>query len=175
MPQTGRPGPRSVVLAITLGTALSVTLALGVWASSGASPGTAAAVPHASSTGTDAAVPATASPGAAAQLRSMDPAAVDQLAAGEEAAARAGTTPSKVAGGTWLIGDAGTYLVGRRATAGTYESAAPTGGRTCRWAVVGTDGDTLRSGSSTSRSVVTIHKTDGFFQTKDCPSWHKVS
>jgi len=39
----------------------------------------------------------------------------------------------------------------------------------------GTKSDILGAGSSTSRIVVTIQKTDGFFQTKDCANWHKIS
>src|SRR4051794_30920445 len=180
-----RVGIRSALLVTAVAVGLSLTLALGMWTSSGASPPTAGGVIHTSSNGTGVEQPrpgsgvlpsgATSSPAVGERLRSMAPTALDTLVASEEAAARQGSSPSKTAEGTWLIGAVGTYLVGRGATPGTYESAAPAGGRTCRWVVAGKNGGTLRSGSSKTRSLVTIHKTDGFFQTNDCSNWHKTS
>jgi len=185
MPQTRRVGNRSVLLATATGILLSLTLALWVWASAGVAAPSQASPRRTSSTGTGAQelrpgsgdLPSggPTSLGGADQLRSMDPAALDRYVASEEAAPRGGPSPSKAAKDTWLVGQVGTYLVGRGISAGTYESAGAKEGKICRWGVTGTKGDSLRSGSSSSRTVVTIHTTDGFFQTQDCSNWHKTS
>lgn len=185
MPQMGRSGTRTVLLATALAMGLSLTLAFGVWASTGASTRSQVGLPRPSSTGIGAEEVPTgtggtpgsgpASPALADQLHTMDATSVDRYAASEEAAARGGPNPSAAAKGTWLIGKVGTYLVGRGVAPGTYESAGASAGKTCRWGVTGTDSHTLKSGSSSKRTVVTIDKTAGFFQTQDCSNWHKIS
>lgn len=185
MARMGRSGTRSMLLATAVSMGLSLTLAVVVWSSTGDAARSQAGPPRPSSTGIGAAVVPTGtggvprggptSPGGADQLRRMDPASVDRYAAGEDATARGGPSQSAPAKGTWLVGEVGTYLVGRGVSPGRYESAGPRAGHVCRWGVTGTNGDTLRSGSGGTRTVVTIHKTDGFFQTQDCSNWRKIS
>lgn len=185
MPQARRAGTRTVLLAAALVVGLSSMLAIAVWASAQGTPtgrvGTAPAqtpAPFAADLPPlrGGSVPvAPTSAGVAQQLHTMDLKSLDKAVASEEAAVRQASSPSRVAGGTWLIGEVGAYLVGRRATPGTYESAAPAAGKTCRWAVADINGNTLRSGSSRTRTSVVIRKTDGFFQTTGCANWHKIS
>jgi len=159
-------------------------LALGVWTST-RSPSVAVPilrVPAASAGGRGLAasrnglpVGAAPSPTTAAQLHSMDPAALDRQVAEEEAGARQAQGRTAPAKGSWLVGEAGTYLVGRGVFAGTYASAGASQGKVCRWGVSGSDGTTDRSGSGKGRVVVTIRTVDGFFETSNCSNWHKIS
>jgi hypothetical protein len=183
MSQMGRSRARPTMLAIAL--ALGLSLTLGVWASSGASTRSQVGLTAPTSSGIRAGgVPTGAghptrdaprpSPGLADQLHGMDPAAVDRLAANEEAAARGGAPASTLGTRSWLVGEVGTYRVGRGVAPGTYESAGATKGKVCRWNVSGSDGTVVSAGSGVRRAVVTIHKTDRYFQTQDCSNWHRI-
>jgi hypothetical protein len=185
MAQVGRTGTRSMLLAIAWGMGLIVIMTGGVWIATGALPLSQAASSRPTSTGIGVGQLPTASrslpsgvpspPGGADQLKAMDPNSLDKLVAREDGATRRGQSQSTAAKATWLVGDVGTYLVGRGVSTGTYESAGASHGKTCRWIVTGRGGEHLRSGASASRTVVTINKTDGFFQTNDCLNWRKVT
>ena len=173
-----------MVVAIAL--ALGLSLTLGVWASSGASTRSQVALTAPTSSGIPAAgVPTGAghptgdaprpSPGLADQLHGMDPASVDRLATNEEAAAGGRAPASALGTHSWLVGEVGTYRVGRGVAPGTYESAGAMKGRVCRWNVSGSDGNVVSRGSGAERAVVTIHKADRYFQTQDCSNWHRMS
>jgi hypothetical protein len=69
----------------------------------------------------------------------------------------------------------GTYEVGVDVKPGTYVSAKPDSG-TCYWArLKGTDGigGIIDNDLSSGRTVVTIKKSDKFFETKGCSDWTK--
>jgi hypothetical protein len=186
MPQQRRVARLSVALATALGVGLSLSVGLGAWGSTGAVTVTKAALPRAAATPSGSVHPGAqgsasggpTSPSLAKQLRSMDPKSLDASVASKEADARrspGSATPTK---GHWFLGEVGTYVVGRGIPPGTYESAGALGGRTCQWARgkgTGTKDATAGAGSSSSRTVVTIRKTDKYFQTKDCSNWHKIS
>ncbi len=185
MPTTGRRRTRWLLLAVAVGLVLVLPVTLGLWSPTRTLASSRALPPSASSTGTGA----TGAPGAsddtrrsaspppsgAAQLRGLDPATLDRQVAGEEGASAPGASRAAPAKGSWVAGEVGTYQVGRGVAAGTYASAAPGAGRTCRWAVSGTSGDPLRSGQSSAATVVTIRATDGFFQTNGCSNWRRLS
>jgi hypothetical protein len=164
MPTTGRRRTRWALLVAAMGLALVLPVTLSVWSATRTVASSRALPPSASSP-----------PGGAAQLRGLAPATLDRQVAAEEAAAVPGASRAAPAKGSRIAGQVGTYQVGRGVAAGTYASAAPGGGRTCRWAVSGTSGNTLRSGHGTASTVVTIHATDGFFETNGCSSWRRVS
>lgn len=69
----------------------------------------------------------------------------------------------------------GTYEVGVDVKPGTYVSAAPD--ENCYWArLKGSGGsldDILANNNTSGRSVVTIKKTDKFFETSGCEPWTK--
>lgn len=183
MLRSGRKGTRSVFVAAALGLVLAVAAA--VWASTGPPSRIQSALPRSSSAPTDGdartpdrAVPSSGDPTApslADQLHSMDADSLRRYVAGEESHARQAPSQSAATKGTWLVGEVGTYLVGRGVSAGEYESAGGSGGKTCRWSVRASNGNTVRTGSSTTRVVVTLHKADGFFQTNDCSNWRKIA
>ncbi len=69
----------------------------------------------------------------------------------------------------------GTYQVGVDVKAGTYVSSKPDSGN-CYWArLSGSDGfeDIIDNGNSAGQVVVTIKKTDKFFETNGCNDWTK--
>lgn len=69
----------------------------------------------------------------------------------------------------------GTYQVGVDVKPGTYVSSKPDSG-TCYWArLKGSDGigGIIDNDLSSGRTVVTIKKTDKFFETKGCNAWTK--
>ena len=185
MPTTGRRRTRWLLLAVAVGLAMVLPVTFGLWSATHTVASSRALPPGASSPGTGAkGAPgvsdgtlrsASPPPSGAAQLRGLDPATLDRQVAGEEAASAPGATRAAPAKGSWIAGEVGTYQVGRGVAAGTYTSAAPGAGRTCRWAVSGTSGDTLRSGRSSAATVVTIRATDGFFQSNGCSNWRRLS
>jgi hypothetical protein len=171
---------------LAIAVALGLSLTLGVWAFSGAPTRSQVGLAAPTSSGIRAGGVATGaghptrdapppSPGLADQLHGMDPASVDRLAANEEAAARGGTPASTLKTRSWLVGEVGTYRVGRGVAPGTYESAGAMKGRVCRWSVSGSDGTLVSAGSGVRRAVVTIHTTDRYFETQDCSNWHRIS
>ena len=164
MQATGRRRTRWVLLTAALGLSLMLPVTLGVWSATRTVASSRALPPSAQPP-----------PGGAAQLRGLDPATLDRQVAGEEAAAAPGGSRAAPARGSQIAGAVGTYQVGRGVAPGTYTSAAPGAGRTCRWAISDTNGDTLRSGRSTAATVVTIHATDGFFETNGCSNWRRLS
>ena len=184
MAPTGRAGPRSALLITAWVCGLILSLGLALWTSVGASSptltnrsssrpsGVAAARAHPGDVGPRS---GPTSPALAGQLRTMDPKSLDRDVAQEEARSRGGTPHATPTTDAWLVGEAGTYLVGRGITTGTYESAGAADSTTCRWSVKGTNFTTRRSGSSNSRTVVTIRRTDGFFETEGCSNWHRTS
>ena len=189
MPHQVRDGNRFVVLVAALAVVLGLSIAFGLSSSTGAPQGSTANPSPASPTGPGVPTPGAGngdvapggptSEGRASELSSADPTALDKSVASEDNGVRRAPTPGAPMKGTWFVGAAGTYLVGRGIPPGTYESAGASDGNVCQWARVkglsGTKSDILGAGSSTSRIVVTIQKTDGFFQTKDCANWHKIS
>ncbi len=185
MPTTGRRRTRWAVLTAAVALTLVLPVTLGVWSATRTATYSRALPPSPTSTGTGVegtpgvsdGTPRSASPApsGAAQLRGLDPATLDRQVAGEDAAAAPGASRAAPAKGSRIAGAVGTYQVGRGVAPGTYASAAPAAGRTCRWAVSATSGDTLRSGQSTAATVVTIHATDGFFETTGCSTWRRLS
>lgn len=69
----------------------------------------------------------------------------------------------------------GTYEVGVDVKPGTYVSTAPDSGNCYYARLSGTDGfdDIITNGNSSGQSVVTIKKTDKFFETSGCNAWTK--
>ncbi|WP_256796411.1 hypothetical protein [Terrabacter sp. Ter38] len=174
---------RTMVFAAALGMGLTL-VTLGTWDASGASPLGTKNASHASSArtglekdgeGVNGGPGDPTSTGLADRLRRMDPKALDTSVAREDAGGgrtRAQGTSTKTA---WFVGDVGTYLVGRGIPPGRYESVGSRDGRICRWSVIGADGVPTRSGSSSTRTIVTLDKDAGFFQSKDCANWHAIS
>jgi ABC-type Fe3+-hydroxamate transport system substrate-binding protein len=84
------------------------------------------------------------------------------------------TVTSEPQVGVAMEGD-GTYEVGVDVRPGTYVSSKPDSG-TCYWArLKGTDGigGIIDNDLSSGRTVVTIKKSDKFFETKGCSDWTK--
>lgn len=73
-----------------------------------------------------------------------------------------------------MAGD-GTYQVGVDVKPGTYVSQKPSSGN-CYWArLSGTDGlgGIIANNNSSGQSVVTIRKTDKYFESSGCSDWTK--
>ncbi len=73
-----------------------------------------------------------------------------------------------------MAGD-GTYQVGVDVKPGTYISQKPSSGN-CYWArLSGTDGlgGIIANNNSSGQSVVTIRKTDKYFESSGCSDWTK--
>jgi hypothetical protein len=108
----------------------------------------------------------------------LDTAALDKL--DQQAARDDGATRGSSAGVTnrrdWIVGSAGTYLVGRGISPGTYQSAgSPTG--QCTWARLTMAKSATRivdHGTATGAVTVRIRASDKFFETRDCANWHRT-
>lgn len=147
-----------------IGYPLTALLALGIGAAGGSGDGaTTSASPTPSTTVTHT-VTAEAQP----------PVTVTATAPPAETPASAAAPAPAQAAGPTLPGD-GTYEVGVDIQPGTYVSDKPSSGN-CYWARL-KDTDSfegiIANNNSAGRSVVTIKKSDKFFQSTGCSDWAK--
>jgi hypothetical protein len=108
----------------------------------------------------------------------LDTAALNKL--DQQAARDDGATGGSSATATkrrdWIVGSAGTYLVGRGIAPGTYRSAGSPTGR-CTWARLAMAKSATRvvdHGTATGAVTVRIRASDKFFETRDCANWHRT-
>jgi hypothetical protein len=157
---------------VTAGLALAAALVTGCTAAANPSP---APGPTRATHGTPTSSGAPTSSGSPTPL---DTAALDKL--DQQAARDDGATGGSSAGATkrrdWIVGSAGTYLVGRGISPGTYRSAgSPTG--QCTWARLTMAKSATRvvdHGTATGAVTVRIRASDKFFETRDCANWHRT-
>ena len=146
-----------------IGYPLTALLALGIGAAGGSGDGaTTSASPTPSTTVTHTVTEA------------QPPVTVTATAPPAETPASAAAPAPAQAAGPTLPGD-GTYEVGVDIQPGTYVSDKPSSGN-CYWARL-KDTDSfegiIANNNSAGRSVVTIKKSDKFFQSTGCSDWAK--
>jgi hypothetical protein len=171
MPPEARSRRRTATLAALAALATLVAITAAVGESGRASHGAGSAARSGAPTAS-----ATQGPAADA-LRLQKAEAADRQAALDDSQAKGGSQ-AHPARNTWFVGSTGTYLVGRSLGAGTYKSAAPASG-TCHWARLRTASGGPRhiiaAGQTARSSVVTVRKTDKFFETSGCANWQRIS
>ncbi len=144
-----------------IGYAATAIVALGIGSASGADGGAVATGPTPTTTIT-AAGAATTVPGPTVTATVEVP--------GPEKTVTVGPPPPAVA----MPGD-GTYEVGVDVKPGTYVSKGPQDGN-CYYARLSGSGgfsDIIANGNTSGQIVVTIKKTDKFFETNGCNDWAK--
>jgi hypothetical protein len=145
-----------------IGYAATAIVALGIGSASGTESQAGAAVGAAPTVTITAAAADSVAPAPTVTQTVEVPGPATTVTAGPPAAAAA-------------IPGEGTYQVGVDVKPGTYLSKGPQDGN-CYWArLSGSDGfaDIIANGNTAGQIVVTIKKTDKFFETNGCNDWTK--
>lgn len=162
-PPSGEPGRPKRSKKHLIGYTATGLVALGIGAASGGG-GNAPATPTAASAAVTATVTVPGAPGDAVTV-TAPPVTVTKTVTVNKTVAPAAKAS--------FPGD-GTYQVGVDIKAGTYVSSKPDSGN-CYWARLKDDAggfdSIIANNNSSGQSVVTIRRTDKFFETSGCSDW----